>query len=549
MQGILSILLTVICSGLLSGQQTVGLLSYQKDKSFGGYNLLYPHNQPNVYLLNACGEIVHVWPDSSVWRPGNTAYLTPDGKLIKTKRSKNVSGNPIWFGGGGAIVEIRDWNNKLEWRFERNDTLERLHHDIRPMPNGNILMNVWVKKTKEEMAAAGRDTVRFKEAVLLTESIIEVDPKSNAIVWRWNLWDHMIQDVDTSRPNFGDVATNAGKVDINYPYFTDGSWYHMNAIDYDEELDQILVSIPTHNEIWILDHSTTTAQAATNKGGLSGVGGDLMYRWGNPATYRKGTADNKRIGYQHGVHWVRQFIPLSNGNYGKINIFNNRAGNNFSEVQLLSPPWDMYEWKYKKTGGIWGPEQADQVVRHPDKEKLFSDILSNAQYLPNGNMLILSGRTGYLFELTPDGKIVWEYKVPLKNGARVEQGTGLVINDNTTFRVIRYPEDYSAFQGKDLSAKGLLETNGNPDFCKSISSVPDNVNPGVVQMFPNPASHDIRIEALTKTSARIISRDGSLEEQVILEPGINTLDVSSYPEGLYFLYVENEIARAFVVER
>ena len=54
-------------------QNTVGLLSYDPDKAFDGYNLMFPHNQPNVYLLDNCGEIVHVWEDSADFRPVNLA--------------------------------------------------------------------------------------------------------------------------------------------------------------------------------------------------------------------------------------------------------------------------------------------------------------------------------------------------------------------------------------------------------------------------------------------------------------------------------------------
>ncbi|MGC8644373.1 MAG: hypothetical protein ACP5XB_31305, partial [Isosphaeraceae bacterium] len=60
------------------------------------------------------------------------------------------------------------------------------------------------------------------------------------------------------------------------------------------ELDQILLSVHSFSEIWIIDHGTTTAEAATHKGGRSGKGGDLLYRWGNPQAYRAGTAADQQ---------------------------------------------------------------------------------------------------------------------------------------------------------------------------------------------------------------------------------------------------------------
>lgn len=166
------------------------------------------------------------------------------------------------------------------------------------------------EKTKEQLIAAGRDTSKFKEDVLTSEIILEINPKTNKIEWQWALWDHIIQDYDALKPNYGNVSQNTGKIDINYDYVRDGSWFHINAIDYNEDLDQILISCPTFNEIWILDHSTTTAQAKTSTGGFSGVGGDLMYRWGNPATYKSGNQNEQLAYYQHGVHWARNFYQL-----------------------------------------------------------------------------------------------------------------------------------------------------------------------------------------------------------------------------------------------
>ena len=70
---------------------------------------------------------------------------------------------------------------------------------------------------------------------------------------------------------------------------------HMNAVAYNVELDQIVVSTPRFNEIWIVDHSTTTAQAAGHSGGRWKKGGDLLYRWGNPRAYSRGTKEQQTL--------------------------------------------------------------------------------------------------------------------------------------------------------------------------------------------------------------------------------------------------------------
>jgi len=114
----------------INAQNTVGLLSYDIGQTYQGYTLIYPHNQPNVYLINNCGEIVHSWTDEENFRPGNVAYLTDEGNLIKTKRDAVVTVDAIWAGGGGAIIEIRSWENELLWSYTLNNEDARLHHDI-----------------------------------------------------------------------------------------------------------------------------------------------------------------------------------------------------------------------------------------------------------------------------------------------------------------------------------------------------------------------------------------------------------------------------------
>jgi hypothetical protein len=548
---LLFIFLSFFAGSIYSQQQTVGLLTYQKDKSYDGYNLIYPHNQGNVYLLNNCGEIVHMWEDGFEFHPGITAYLMPDGKLIKAKRLKNTSQDTINGGGSGAMVEVRDWDNNLMALYTLNNSKRRLHHDIAPLPNGNVLVLAWEPKSRAEIVQAGRDTTRFNENRLFAEVILEVNPYTGETIWEWKQWDHLIQDFDPGKDNYGVVSENPGKIDINYPAISTAvTWMHMNAIDYNPFLNQIIVSTPTYEEVWIIDHSTTTEQAAGSTGGLSGKGGDLMYRWGNPRTYKKGTQADQKLFFQHDIHWILDFITQADPDFGKLGVFNNRIGSNFSAAGIFNPPWDMYEWRYRMTDGVWGPEDFDRVFTHPVPTKLYSDGLSSFQLLPNRNVLIHSGRQGYAFELTPAGEIVWEYIVPLKNGLPVPQGTTLVLNDNLTFRMKRYPTDYSAFTGRDLSSKGWIESSPNEAYCQQLVDVKDIHSEGksFFNLYPNPAIDIISVYSDEKKAfeALIMDVQGRTIRKLMLQPGINHLDISNMSAGLYFLYKEGTgILKAF----
>jgi hypothetical protein len=529
--------------GLLA-QNTLGLLSYQTSKSVDGYNLIYPHRQPNVYLLDNCGEIVHSWTDELQYVPGNTAHLLEDGRLVKTKRLQNAPVNdPIWAGGGGAIVEIRNWENELLWSFEQNDSLRRLHHAVEPMPNGNILMISWELKTEEEAIAAGRNPALMSQGKLWPDYLLEVDPNTDSIVWEWHAWDHLVQDFDPSKANYGDPAEHPELIDFNYDT-SEGhpDWMHVNAVDYNPELDQVMISVPTFSEVWIIDHSTTTEEAAGHTGGNSGKGGDLLYRWGNPLTYRQGDADDQRLFYPHDLHWVEH------PNYqGTIAAYNNRVEVTLSTAVFFTPDFDTLSQQYPFTeAGLWGPADVDRTVLHPDTLPMHSPILSSIQVLPNENLLLCTGRRGYLFELTPDNEVVWEYLVPLQAGSIASQGTELGINDNLTFNVKRYLPDYPAFEGKSLTPTGFIELEPNEDFCNELTSVtnPETTAPEV-SIFPNPTQDGlINVELHTlkgKAQVELFNAYGQRVATQQAEQLLLQFDLSEQAAGWYFLSVDGVV--------
>lgn len=538
----LNLLLCLFLSSQLFSQNTVGLLSYDITQSYQGYTMIYPHNQPNVYLIDNCGEIVHSWTDEEDFRPGNTAYLRPDGSLVKTKRPSSVAGNPIWAGGGGAIIEVRSWDNDLLSSFEMNNDTARLHHDIAIIPSsGNILAIAWELKTNEEALANGRDPALLAQEVLWPEKIIEIEPSTGNIVWEWHAWDHLIQDFDDSKENFGVVSEHRELIDINWDT-NDGKsdWMHANALDYNPELDQIMISVPTFHEVWIIDHSTTTQQAAGHSGGNSNHGGDLLYRAGNQAAYDQGTADDQILFYQHDTHWANEFLPNSHPFKDHVVCFNNRIGADFSTIEIFETSWDMYAVDYLHSNGIFPPQSFDNTITHPGPRPFHSTGLSSAQLLPNGNLLACSGRQGYLVELNPDNEIVWEYITPIIGGQAASQGDTLELNNNLTFRAFRYPPDYSAFDGRDLSSKGFIENNPDEDYCSQFVSTfaPEKYN---VELYPNPANNMVHV---TWDSGKIIELKiydivGKLRMTETGNGGMTFLDVSSLETGMYFVELED----------
>lgn len=535
----------------LIAQNTLGLISNQPFQSFPGYNFIYPHNQSNVYLLDNCGRIVHSWEGQSDDRPGNTAYVLENGNLVKTKRNSNPNADPIWAGGGGAFVEIRNWENQFLHRFELNDSLFRLHHDIAPMPNGNILMIAWASKTYDEAVEAGRDTSILPQKKLWSEVVLEWNPERDTIVWEWHVWDHLVQDYDSGKANYGSVAGRPELINLNYDEHNGHpDWLHINAIDYNPVLDQIALSVPYFNELWIIDHSTTTEEAKSHSGGNSDKGGDLLFRWGNPLAYEKGDSTYKKLFFQHDVHWVEPSAEKGSPNYGRLALFNNRVSDNLSTANILNSAYNDTLKAYPFDGTIYGSRDFERTAFHPLGDvRSASAGLSSAQLLPNGNFLICSGRWGYSYELNAANEIVWEYITPINAGQRATQGDTLNIVANLTFRLKRFPLDYPGFNGKDLSPKGYLELNPNTGFC-DLSVDTENIvkeKPGF-SIYPNPAASILYIEknAFGITPAFLYDLNGRLVKIIELNDARVSLDISNFTAGIYILKVDN-VSRKIVI--
>lgn len=533
-------------------QNSVGLLSYKPAETYDGYNLIYPHNQPNVYLLNNCGEVVHTWTDDENFRPGNTAYLRTDGTLVKTKRDAVITGDAIWAGGGGEFIEIRDWENNLMFSYALNNDSLRLHHDIAPMPNGNILGVAWENKSMEQAIQAGRDTALMDQDKVWSEYIFEINPESGEIVWEWHAWDHLIQDYDDTKDNFGIVADHPERIDLNYDTH-DGhpDWLHINSIDYSFERDQILISVPYFDEVWIIDHSTSTEGAAGSTAGFSNKGGDLMYRWGNPIAYDNGDESDQRLYFQHDAHFIDDHIMGNNPLFNSIGVFNNRVGEDFSNANVFTPEWDMYNWEYTQGADLYLPEDHRVTLQHPDPQSLYSTGLSSVQLLPNDNYLITSGRFGYSFELSPDNEIVWEYKTPIRGGSAVPQGDTLTINNNLTFRMDRYPTDFDAFDGRDLSAKGYIELEPDTLFCFNIINDVVTINDYNLKVYPNPANNYLIVDwdGEMYTHLDIYNTQGQLMRSIMRTGGREYLDVSGFLPGTYLIQMEGIKYARFTVVR
>ena len=353
-----------------------------------------------------------------------------------------------------------DWDGNLLWEYYHGSMY--MHHDIAPLPNGNILI-IWDdSKSNAGAVSAGRNP--SYTGIVRALQVIEIMPvgtNSANVVWEWHVWDHLIQDFDSNQENFGVVADHPELVDINYGKTSEEDWLHTNSIDYHEAFDQIILSVPFFPEIWIIDHSTTTEEAAGHSGGNSGKGGDLLYRWGNPQAYDRGTSGQK-LWNQHDAHWIPEGKPGA-GNILLYNNGNQRPGGPYSTVEEITPPVDANGiYTNPPPGASFGPSTAVWTYTASPPASLYSDILSAADRQPNGNTLICEGRPGNFIEVNMNGDVVWHYINPVSDTGPMTQGT--IPANNLAFRADRYLSDHPAFTGRDLTPNGTLELDPSAEF-------------------------------------------------------------------------------------
>lgn len=370
------------------------------------YNLFTPLNSTKTYLMDNDFNIVHTWNSDTT--PGNSVYLLDDLSIMRTGSAKN---NIFQAGGSGGKVQKISYDDEILWDFSFSSDEYLQHHDIEVLPNGNVLFIAWIKISKNEAINNGRNPDLATNAGVWIDSVVEVKPtgfNSGEIVWQWKLSDHLIQDYDSSKTNYGVIKENPGLIDFNFTNSSNSDYTHINSIDYNEKLDQILLSVHNFSEIWIIDHSTTTEEAKSHTGGIYGKGGDLLYRWGNPAAYGSGDKYDQKLFVQHDAEWIPEGYPGAS----HILVFNNGGGRidgNYSSIEEIIPPLKedgSYEFTADST---YLPENSYWTYTDEIKTDFYAKNISGSQRLKNGNTLICDGPAGHFFEINENNEVVWEY--------------------------------------------------------------------------------------------------------------------------------------------
>ncbi len=513
----------------------MGLVALDAE-AVAGYNLLSPFTSDSVYLIDNCGRIVHGW--SPVNALGSSAYLLENGDLLRQGSRRNT---PFANSASCGVIERYDWEGNLLWEYDLTSTQTCVHHDLEWLPNGNVLVIAYGLKSEAEAIHAGRQLDRISVEGLWEDKILEIQqtgPTTGRIVWEWHIWDHLVQDYDSTKSGYGRVSDHPELLDINFPVSPYESnpaapdWMHSNSIDYHPDLDQIMVSSRHTSEIWVIDHSTTTAEAASHSGGRSGKGGDLLYRWGNPQIYQRGAAADQQLHGQHDARWIKEGHPWS----GKIMVFNNGDVNRpYSSVEVLQAPMDAQENYTLNADTTFGPDQPDWIYAGGADQGWYSPFISGAQPLANDHVLICDGPVGRVFEVDTLGNRYWEYINPVTSLGPQEQGRPIA--QNYLFRMERYAVEYPGLAGRDLRPGARVERNPLALPVSCLETPPGIDTTIALTIYPNPFENSFQI--ITEAGEPMELQVFDLVGRTVL-PRKNVangevLDTTGWREGVYML--------------
>ncbi len=414
-----------------------GTTIYDPGKCFNGYTLL-PLKGIGAVLIDMNGAVVKVWKNFQ----GFPNKLLPGGYCMG---SLGVRDSAYSYQDQTDLTQI-DWDGNIVWTFDRKEFIEdeghdpqwmaRQHHDYQREGNpvGYYVPGMECKVDSGKTLILCHTDVynkKISDKRLLDDTIIEVDWEGN-IIWEWHINKHF------NELRLSEAAKNVLFRNPNQQFVQTGEmgdWMHINSMStlgpnkwYDSGDERF----HPDNIIW-------DAREANIMAIISKESGKIVWQIGPDFSL---TSELRAIGQiigQHHCHMIPKGLPGE----GNILIFDNggwagyghpgRMSKDGTKVDIrdhsrileINPVTLEVEWSFV------GSDINNDVGRNVRNTKFYSQLVSSAQRLPNGNTLITEGSFARLMEVTVDKQVVWEYRSPYDDIARP-----------MIYRAYRYPYDY-----------------------------------------------------------------------------------------------------------
>jgi len=379
-----------------------GVTYHDPDLAYGSY-VLYTGADGVTRLIDLNGVVRNEWPHPGVPAriidPALNAGRIGDIGLQLTQ----LDDSPGGIYGNRTVGQLSWTGEKLwEWGTEAPGGAARQNHDWELLESGHRLLLVALPR---EVAALGPQIVG-------DQGLYEVAP-DGSIVFQWRAGDHLdefgftTEGFEYLRRSVARQPDNVwGYLEINSAKTIGPNRWHRDDPSTVFQPDNILISSRKANVIALIEKST----------------GTIVWRLG-PYFAAEPGAEHQRINShavprpvdqisgQHNPHFIADGLPGA----GNLLVFDNQGGAGYppaslgvyagSRVLEINPVTKHIVWQYT----------AEDSGRPP--WTFFSSCVSNAQRLPNGNTLITEGMNGRIFQVTPQGQVVWEYLTPYEDYA------------------------------------------------------------------------------------------------------------------------------------
>lgn len=348
-----------------------GTTIYKPKKAYSSYILIADHSAKSnhqddkvraaaantfpddIRLIDMNGNVVHTWK------------VSPS----MNKRCRLLSNGHLVYAGVPKTIIEYDWDGHVVWTHEGIGSI----NDMRVLPNKNRLLiahepipEEYQKKVKDvEIAPWWPLRKRGSEEHQLGADLYEVNLKGE-VVWEWHAYNHLDLNLFSPATPEGDWlhANSAAPLPEN-------QWY--DAGDERFRPGNILLNARNINMMYIIDKKTKKIV------------------WEGTHNYKGGMA------HCHEPEMIEKGLPGA----GNIILFDNglftrhRTHTGQTFIIELNPVSKEIVWIYETHGYA--------------NIKFFSKTMGTQKRLPNGNTYISEDNKGRLFQVTPNGEIVWEY--------------------------------------------------------------------------------------------------------------------------------------------
>ena len=467
-------------------------------------------SESDFFLINSCGQLINTWT-------GDIGFFL-HAKLLP-------NGNLMFF--SDETIFEKNWDNEIVNQVELQSTQIVLDYEVIKLENGNYLS---VGRKNTSVTDFGDNGWNFELGQpLVTDVVIEIDSSSGEILWEWDIFDHVVQERDSSLGNYGVVADHPELLNLDAISTVDWTFdesFMINGFDYNPDLEQVMLSVRKMSEVIVIDRTTTTEEAASHSGGLYGKGGDILFRWGNPSNYNAGDEDDRKLYFQHNPKWITQ-----GPNVGKISMFNNGLDRSFDGSPFSEAP--VVDTQVDSDGNYSLDDQNQYASGDPffcfkpndPIDYFYSQYLSGVEHMSNGNAYFTDGESSKLLELNDSGDIVWQFNIPF-----------------TGFRTEKYPADYSAFANVDVTPGDYLPYTSIHPNCVVSNTKDIDLQQVSVMHFQNDRIEVSNQEQLS-LSFSLLDSQGRVHFNASSSELTSIIELDHLSAGFYMLLVLEEDSR------